>query len=149
MNTALNNIKKSFVKHKKIEPLIKEYKLKRPSEEELKKEEQAEEEEEKEYNKSEESESEEDVDIIRLMKLDENKTPAERRLKWVKKEKKVIEKKDKEEKDEKKRKVIPTKSKFYDENEKSFLYRAGIGACLCACVRFSNRDSNGRLCRQR
>ena len=117
MNTSLNNIKKILIKHKKLENLIKEYKLKRPNEEELKKEELEDEEEEKENEKSDESESEEVVDIIKLMKLDENKTPAERRLKWVKKEKKIVEKKDKEEKDEKKKKVISTKSKFYDENE--------------------------------
>ena len=51
------------------------------------------------------------------MKLDENKTPAERRLKWVKKEKKVVEKKDKEENKEKKKKDINKKTKFYDEKE--------------------------------
>ena len=116
-NIAYNNIKKLIMKHKKIEPLIKEYKQKRPTEEELKKEEQAEEEEDKLNEKSSDSENEEEINIIELMKLDENKTPAERRLKWVKKEKKVVEKKDKEENKEKKKKDINKKTKFYDEKE--------------------------------
>ena len=34
-------------------------------------------------------EKEEKIDIIAMIKADENKEPAERRLKWVKKEKKV------------------------------------------------------------
>ena len=51
------------------------------------------------------------------MKLDENKTPAERRLKWVKKEKKVVEKKDKEDIKEKKKKDISKKTKFHDDKE--------------------------------
>jgi len=116
-NVSYNNIKKSINKHKQIEPLIKEYKQKRPTEEELKKEEQAEEEEDKLNEKSSDSENEEEINIIELMKLDENKTPAERRLKWVKKEKKVVEKKDKEENKEKKKKDINKKTKFYDEKE--------------------------------
>ena len=116
-NIAYNNIKKLIMKHKKIEPLIKEYKQKRPTEEELKKEEQAEEEEDKLNEKSSDSENEEEINIIELMKLDENKTPAERRLKWVKKEKKVVEKKDKEDIKEKKKKDISKKTKFHDDKE--------------------------------
>ena len=116
-NVSYNNIKKSINKHKQIEPLIKEYKQKRPTEEELKKEEQAEEEEDKLNEKSSDSENEEEINIIELMKLDENKTPAERRLKWDKKEKKVVEKKDKEENKEKKKKDINKKTKYYDEKE--------------------------------
>ena len=90
-NVSYHNIRKSLNKNKKFENLIKKYKENRPTEDELKKEQENFI--EKNINKSESishlSDSEEDeIDIIELMKKDENKTPAERRLKWVKKEKK-------------------------------------------------------------
>lgn len=125
-NTAFNSIKKLFAKNaKKTEELLKNYKEKRPTKEELEKEEESEE--EIDDKKSEESDNEiadTKIDIIAMMKMDEDKEPAERRLKWVKKEKKVVAEKDKEKEDEEKeekkkqRKNIKNQNvhnKFYEE----------------------------------
>ena len=90
-NVAFHNIKKLLNKNKKFEELLNKYKENRPKEDELKKEQENFI--EKNVNKSESvsnltDSEDDDIDIIELMKKDENKTPAERRLKWVKIEKK-------------------------------------------------------------
>ena len=90
-NTAFNNMKKAIGKNaKKINELMENHKKERPTKEQIEKELESESEEEDD-DKSEESdnEKEEKIDIIAMIKADENKEPAERRLKWVKKEKKV------------------------------------------------------------
>lgn len=126
-NTAFNNMKKVIGKNaKKINELIENYKKDRPTKELIEKELESESEEEDD-DKSEESdnEKEEKIDIIAMIKADENKEPAERRLKWVKKEKKVEKDKDKEKEDEEKEekknkrkaKNQGINNKFYDEDE--------------------------------
>ena len=86
---SLGSIKKSQVRVlKKIGSAFSEYKKKRKNEEELEKELQAITgiEKEKKTAKKVESSDDED-DILELIKRDEDKEPAQRRLKWVKKEK--------------------------------------------------------------
>ena len=125
-NIAFNNIKKAYHKGiKKFEEMLKNHKDKRPTQEELELEEKSEDEDESEKSEDDKDEPGE-IDIIELMKMDEDKTPQERRLKWVKKEKvKVVTEKEKETVEEEKEKKLQRKNKqdeilrnkFYDDSE--------------------------------
>ena len=84
-NTSLSSLKKNQVRYlKKIGPAYNEYKKQRKNDEEL----------EKDLanilgkqKKVGDESDDDDDDILELIKRDENKEPAQRRLKWVKKEK--------------------------------------------------------------
>ena len=114
-NNSLSSLKKNQVRYlKKIGPAYSEYKKNRKNDEELEKDL------ENILNKQKKTyeESDDEDDILELMKRDENKEPAQRRLKWVKKEK-VKEEKVKEEKDGGKRikQIKNTENKVYDESD--------------------------------
>jgi len=123
-NSSFNTLKKINVRIvKKIGPALTEYKKHRKTEEELEKDLA---EIIKKGAKKGEDESDDDIDIIELIKRDEDKEPAQRRLKWVKKEKVEEGKKGKKEmtEDEKiKRRQRIEKSKLYEmddtQNEKA------------------------------
>ena len=112
-NNSLSSLKKNQVRYlKKIGPAYAEYKKNRKNDEEL----------EKDLanilgkQKKRDEESDDEDDIIEKMKRDENKTPAERRLKWVKKEKVNKEKKP-EEKVVKQKKERTQESKVFSEGD--------------------------------
>ena len=85
-NASFNSIKKVNQRIlKKIGANLVEYKKNRKTEEEL--EQDLNKIMKKSEKKGEESSDDDDIDIIQLMKRDEDKEPAQRRLKWVKKEK--------------------------------------------------------------
>lgn len=123
-NTAFHNIKKALLKKKNLDSYLVTYKTNRATEDELLKEE--EEDEEEFSRKSSDNEAEKsEIDIYDLMKQDENKEPAQRRLKWVKKEKKETETKNKgakpvqpTESDQPKPKVFQAKTEKVYEAEK-------------------------------
>ncbi len=110
-SNSINSLKKIHVRIlKKIGSAFSEYKKNRKSEEDL----------EKDFNniakkqaKKLHEESDDDDNILELMKRDEDKTPEQRRLKWVKKEK-IEEKKETKKKAAKKN---PQESKKFEKDD--------------------------------
>jgi translation initiation factor 3 subunit C len=118
-NASFNTLKKVHVRIvKKIGTNLTEYKKKRKTETEL--EEDLANIIKKSEKKGEESDDD-DIDILELMKRDEDKEPAVRRLKWVKKEKtedKKAKKGAEEEKNKKKQNIQASKLYEMDDENK-------------------------------
>ena len=110
-SNSINSLRKVQVRIlKKIGPAFAEYKKNRKSEEDLEKDFANI---EKKQAKKIHDESDDDDDILELIKRDEDKTPEQRRLKWVKKEK-IEEKKETTKKGPKKN---PQESKKFEKDE--------------------------------
>ena len=117
-NASFNSIKKVNQRiTKKIGVTLAEYKKNRKTEKELN--EDLEKIMKKSAKKGEESSDDDDIDIIQLMKRDEDKEPAQRRLKWVKKEKVEKPKKEATEKEKDTKKPKDQTKKITEANVKT------------------------------
>ena len=122
-NNAVGSLKKGLNRiNKKLGPSIADYKKNRKTEQELDEIEKKEKEENvkkvEKTKKEEVDESDDEIDILELIKRDEDKEPAQRRLKWVKKEEKnETKEKDKDKKKEKGDKKLRTTAKLADVEE--------------------------------